>query len=118
MIAFFWAASIVSVLLVATGTIVCARKLRAFVALGDRFGSHPFFVTMQTAEASGARIGHAAQTLTDASRKLGDGFRAIGEALGAVAEFATFVNVIAKSVEELLELFVPTLRGGPSTPQI
>jgi methyl-accepting chemotaxis protein len=117
-IAFFWAAAVVSVLLVALGTIVCVRKLRALVAIGDRLSKHPLFVTFATAEASSDTIGRAAQHMTDSLQKLGDGVRAVSEALGAIAAFAEFVNVIAKSVEELLEVFVPTLRGHPATKQI
>jgi hypothetical protein len=108
-IAFFWAALIVTVLFVAIGVIVCVRKLSALTAASDRLDKHPLFVILRTAKASSDKIGRAAQNMSDASQKLGDGFRAIGEALGAVAAYVTFVTAIAKSVEELLEVFIPIL---------
>ena len=117
MIAFFWSALIVTALCVAIGAIVCVKKLSALTAAGDRLSKHPLFVTLQTVSASGDKFGHAAASVTDAWQKFDAGARSIGDALSAVAMYATFVSAIAKSVEELLEVFVPTLRGRTSTDQ-
>jgi orotidine-5'-phosphate decarboxylase len=110
-ITYFWAALVVSVVGVAVAALVCARKLPALTAASDQLSKHPLFVTLQTSQTSGDELARAAQNMTDAAQKLRAGMQAIGEALGAVAAYATFVDAIAKSVEELLEVFVPTLRG-------
>jgi hypothetical protein len=113
-IAFFWAALIVTALCVAIGAIICIKKFSALTAAGDRLSKHPLFVALRTASASSDKFGHATASVADAWQKFDAGARSIGDALSAVAMYAAFVSAIAKSVDELLEVFVPTLRGRPA----
>jgi hypothetical protein len=115
MIAFFWAALIVTLLCAAIGAIVCVRKSSALLAASGRLSEHPLFATIRSADALGERVGRTVETLSSSSQKFGASLRVIGEALAAVAAYAAFVDSIAKSVEELLEVFVPRLRGAEPT---
>jgi len=110
-IAFFWICALISVVSMTLAALAFARRLSVLAAAIGQLAEHPLFATLRSAEASGAQMGHAAQNLTDAMRKLGEAFRTIGESLGAVAAYAGFVSAIAKSIEDLLDVFVPTLRG-------
>lgn len=111
MIAFFWICALVSAVCVTLAAFGCARKLSALTTATGRLAEHPLFVTLGSAEASGAQMSRAGQRLTGSMQRLGDAFRATGEALAAVAAYAGFVSAIAKSAEDLLDAFVPALRG-------